>query len=68
MSIGCYESYEIYFKLLEIVFHRLSINYLFRLDMANKKKGQLTSTSEWAKHLRKYLKRQFWKGDLNLKI
>lgn len=31
--------------------------------MANKKKGQLTSSSEWAKHLRKYLKRQFWKGE-----
>ncbi len=33
--------------------------------MANKKKGQLTSTPEWAKHLRKYLKRQFWKGERN---
>jgi hypothetical protein len=33
--------------------------------MANKRKGHLTSTSEWAKHLRKYLKRQFWKGERN---
>jgi len=31
--------------------------------MANKKKGQLTTTSEWAKHLRKYLKRKFWKKE-----
>jgi|GEM_PF-2268177 len=33
--------------------------------MANKKKGQLTSASEWAKHLRPYLKFQFWKGERN---
>lgn len=33
--------------------------------MANKKKGQLTTSSEWAKHLRKYLKNQFWKGERN---
>ncbi|MEZ5149379.1 MAG: hypothetical protein R2759_20510 [Bacteroidales bacterium] len=31
--------------------------------MAHKKKGQLTTTGEWAKHLRRYLKRQFWKGE-----
>ena len=31
--------------------------------MAHKKKGQLTTTCEWAKHLRRYLKRQFWKGE-----
>jgi len=31
--------------------------------MANKRKGQLTTTSEWAKHLRKYLKRKFWKAE-----
>lgn len=30
--------------------------------MAHKRKGQLTTASEWAKHLRKYLRRQFWKG------
>ena len=28
--------------------------------MAHKKKGQLTTSSEWDKHLRKYLKKQFW--------
>jgi hypothetical protein len=31
--------------------------------MANKKKGNLTVAGEWAKHLRKFLKRQFWKGE-----
>lgn len=31
--------------------------------MANKKKGNLTVSGEWAKHLRKFLKRQFWKGE-----
>ena len=31
--------------------------------MAHKRKGQLTTSSEWAKHLRKFLKRQFWKGE-----
>ena len=31
--------------------------------MAHKKKGQLTTTGEWAKHLRRYLQRQFWKGE-----
>ncbi|MFC4634244.1 hypothetical protein ACFO3O_10020 [Dokdonia ponticola] len=33
--------------------------------MAIKKKGQLTTSSEWAKHLRKYMKKQFWKGERN---
>jgi hypothetical protein len=31
--------------------------------MARKRKGQLTVTKEWAKHLRKYLRRRFWKGE-----
>jgi len=31
--------------------------------MAHKKKGYLTTSSEWAKHLRKYMKNQFWKGE-----
>ena len=31
--------------------------------MAHKRKGQLTVTSEWAKHLGKYGRRQFWKGE-----
>jgi hypothetical protein len=31
--------------------------------MAFKKKGQLTVSEEWAKHLRGYLKRKFWKGE-----
>lgn len=29
--------------------------------MAHKKKGQLTTSPEWARHLRKYMKRHFWK-------
>jgi hypothetical protein len=33
--------------------------------MAHKRKGQLTITKEWAKHLRKFLRRQFWKGERN---
>ena len=33
--------------------------------MAHKKKGHLTTTPEWAKHLRKYIKNQFWKGERN---
>jgi len=33
--------------------------------MSTKKKGQLTTSPEWAKHLRKYLKKQFWKGERN---
>jgi hypothetical protein len=31
--------------------------------MSSKKKGQLTTSKEWAKHLRKFSKRQFWKGE-----
>ena len=31
--------------------------------MSNKRKGQLTSYSEWHKHLRKIGKRFFWKGE-----
>jgi hypothetical protein len=31
--------------------------------MSNKRKGQLTVSSEWAKHLRKIGKRFFWKGE-----
>lgn len=33
--------------------------------MANKKKGHLTTTIEWAKHLRKDMKNQFWRGERN---
>jgi hypothetical protein len=31
--------------------------------MSNKRKGQLTVSKEWAKHLRKFWKSQFWKGE-----
>lgn len=31
--------------------------------MAHKKKGQLTTSPEWARHLRKYMKRHFWKRE-----
>lgn len=31
--------------------------------MAHKQKGQITTTGEWAKHLRNFLKRQFWKAE-----
>jgi hypothetical protein len=31
--------------------------------MSQKRKGQLTTNSEWAKHLRKFLRRKFWKGE-----
>jgi hypothetical protein len=31
--------------------------------MSNKKKGQLTLATEWAKHLRNFLRRKFWKGE-----
>lgn len=31
--------------------------------MTHKRKGQLTTSPEWAKHLRGYMKRQFWKGE-----
>lgn len=33
--------------------------------MAHKKKGHLTTSPEWAKHLRKYMKNQFWKSERN---
>ena len=33
--------------------------------MAHKKKGHLTTSPEWAKHLRKYMKNQFWRGERN---
>lgn len=33
--------------------------------MTHKQKGQLTTSGEWARHLRKFLKRQFWKGERN---
>ena len=32
-------------------------------EMASKKKGQLTTSPEWGKHLRPLLKRWFWKGE-----
>ncbi len=31
--------------------------------MASKKKGLLTTSGEWAKHLRKWGKKMFWKGE-----
>ena len=31
--------------------------------MATKKAGTLTASKEWAKHLRKRMKKQFWKGE-----
>lgn len=31
--------------------------------MATKKKGLMTSSGEWAKHLRKFNKRKFWKNE-----
>jgi hypothetical protein len=31
--------------------------------MAHKKRGQLTTSPEWARHLRPVLKRWFWKGE-----
>ena len=31
--------------------------------MPHKRKGQLTVSKEWAKHLRSFLKKQFWKGE-----
>ncbi len=31
--------------------------------MAHKRKGQLTVSGEWAKHLRKFCRRKFWKGE-----
>ncbi len=34
-----------------------------KIKMANKKNGQLTVSKEWAKHLRKVLRRVFWKKE-----
>lgn len=31
--------------------------------MSHKRKGQLTVSGEWARHLRKFWRRQFWKGE-----
>ena len=31
--------------------------------MSTKKKGLLTSDGDWVKHLRKWSKRLFWKGE-----
>jgi len=31
--------------------------------MSHKKKGHLTVAAEWAKHLRKFLRKQYWKGE-----
>jgi hypothetical protein len=31
--------------------------------MAHKRKGHLTVSGEWAKHLRKFFRRQFWKQE-----
>jgi hypothetical protein len=31
--------------------------------MSHKRKGELTVSGEWAKHLRKFKRRQFWKGE-----
>lgn len=31
--------------------------------MSHKRKGQLTVSTEWAKHLRKFWKRRFWKTE-----
>lgn len=31
--------------------------------MSHKRKGQLTVSGEWAKYLRKFIRKQFWKGE-----
>ncbi len=31
--------------------------------MSHKRKGQLTVSKEWAKYLRKFWRKQFWKGE-----
>ena len=31
--------------------------------MSHKRKGQLTKSPEWRKHLRKFLRRSFWKKE-----
>ncbi len=35
------------------------------VPMSHKRKGQLTVSKEWAKHLRKFWRRKFWKGERN---
>lgn len=41
----------------------ISFNQPLNKIMAHKKKGLLTTSPEWAKHLRKYMKNQFWRGE-----
>ena len=41
----------------------IQTNLKKRIKMSNKRKGQLTTDSEWRKHLRKIGKRFFWKGE-----
>ena len=36
--------------------------------MAHKKHGQLTTSGEWARHLRPYLRRDFWKGERRAEV
>lgn len=43
------------------------IKLIHRLIMAHKKKGFLTYSAEWVKHLRKDMKRIFWSGERNAK-
>ncbi len=31
--------------------------------MSHKRKGQITATPEWARHLRPYGRRQYWSGE-----
>ena len=31
--------------------------------MSHKRKGQLSKSTEWRKHLRKFFRRQFWKKE-----
>ena len=33
--------------------------------MSHKRKGQLTVSKEWAKHLRKFRRKQFWRKEKN---
>lgn len=33
--------------------------------MSYKRRGQLTMSDEWAKHLKPFGKREFWKGERN---
>ena len=37
-------------------------------NMTTRKKGILTTSSEWAKHLRPQMKRIFWSGERNEEI